>query len=262
MLWTYVLKLCGTRKSRLVCDGNPQRKGSVTIGHTYANALDVASERLFWAIVTKEGLIAIGADVSNAFAEAPPPKAPLYMYIDEVYKAWWTNHLGREPLPKHCTVVQLNNTIQGHPEAPRLWEKHIDQILRDLGMKPTVHAPCFYSGTIEQQRLLFLHQVDDFTLTAKTTTASTHLLTQINSKMRIPIKILGVIDRFNGIDIHQTKYYVKITCEKYLYKMLKHHQWLDSTHAIMPIPLHSDSKHIAQLETALTPTTQDAKDIL
>jgi hypothetical protein len=53
------------------------------LGHTYANALDAASERLFWAICVTENLIAIGADVSNAFAEAPPPKAPLYLFIDE-----------------------------------------------------------------------------------------------------------------------------------------------------------------------------------
>jgi hypothetical protein len=56
----------------MVCNGNPRQKGTVTIGHTYANSLDAASERLFWAIMAKESLIAIGADVSNAFAEAPP----------------------------------------------------------------------------------------------------------------------------------------------------------------------------------------------
>jgi hypothetical protein len=67
----------------MVCYGNPHQKGTVTLGHTYANTLDAASERLFWALVAKEGLIAIGADVTNAFAEAPAPKAPLYLYIDE-----------------------------------------------------------------------------------------------------------------------------------------------------------------------------------
>lgn len=122
MLWTYLLKICGTRKARMVCNGNPRQKGTVTIGHTYANSLDAASERLFWAIVAKESLIAIGADVSNAFAEAPPPKAPLYLYIDDAYREWWTEHLGRTPIPKECNVVRVNNAIQGHPEASRLWE--------------------------------------------------------------------------------------------------------------------------------------------
>jgi hypothetical protein len=43
MLWTYLLKVCGTRKGRLICNGNPRQKGTVTIGHTYANALDAVS---------------------------------------------------------------------------------------------------------------------------------------------------------------------------------------------------------------------------
>ena len=47
MLWTYVLKVCGTIKARMVCNGNPRQKGTVTLGHTYANSLDAASEHLF-----------------------------------------------------------------------------------------------------------------------------------------------------------------------------------------------------------------------
>jgi hypothetical protein len=74
MHWVYFLKICGTHKARMVCNGSSRQKGTVTLGHTYANALDTASERLFWAICAKENLIAIGADVSNAFAEAPPTK--------------------------------------------------------------------------------------------------------------------------------------------------------------------------------------------
>jgi len=121
MLWTYIMKMCSTRKSRLVCNGHPRQKGTVTLGHTYANALDAASERLFWSIVANEGMIAIGADVTNAFAEAPPPKAPLYLYIDEAFREWWSDHLGNPPIPPECNVVRVHNAIQGHPESPRLW---------------------------------------------------------------------------------------------------------------------------------------------
>lgn len=95
----------------------------------YANVLDAASERLFWAIVAKEGMIAVGSDFSNAFAEAPPPKAPLYLYIDDAYHKWWTEHLRLLPIPKEHNVVQVCYAIQGHPESARLWEKHIDHIL-------------------------------------------------------------------------------------------------------------------------------------
>ena len=125
MLWRYFLKLDGTRKSRMVCDGSA-RQGTITLGHTYANSLMAASERLFWALAATHGLMVYGADVTNAFAEAPPPVHPLYMQIDVAFREWWTDHLKRTPIPSNCTVVQVNNAIQGHPESPRLWEKHID----------------------------------------------------------------------------------------------------------------------------------------
>ncbi len=88
----------------MVCDGSP-RQGTITLGHTFANSVDAASECLFWAIVAKKGLTAYGVDVSNAFAEAPPPLHPLYMRIDEAYRDWWENHLKRPPIPKEHTVV-------------------------------------------------------------------------------------------------------------------------------------------------------------
>ncbi len=247
----------------MVCNGNHKQRMGIKIGHTYANALDAASERLFWSIVAKEGLIAVGADVSNAFAEAPPPRTPLYLYIDEAYREWWTEHLKRPPIPKECNVVKVHNAIQGHPEASRLWEKHIDHILRELGLKPATHEPCIYTGQIEGKRVIFLRQVDDFAVAATQQTTAETLIQLINSKMRINIKALGVVNRFNGVDMHQTRHYIKITCEKYLYKMLKNHNWLNhQPNLSSPTPLPSDTTFISNLENAIIPNTQEEKQQL
>jgi hypothetical protein len=54
--------------------------------------------------------------------------------------------------------------MQGHPKSPRLWEKHADSILRELGLTPTMHEPCLYSGKIHGQRVLFMRQVNDFAI--------------------------------------------------------------------------------------------------
>ena len=259
MLWRYNLKACGTKKCRMVCNGSPRQKGTVTLGHTYANALDAASERLFWAIVANENLIAVGADVSNAFAEAPAPKAPLYLYIDEAFKDWWTNHLGNEPIPSECTVVRVHNAIQGHPESPRLWEKHIDKILRELGLTPTTHEPCLYSGTFNNERVLFLRQVDDFAVASARKENAMQLISAINDNMRIEVKHLGLIDRFNGMDIKQTRFYIKITCEKYLQKMIKGHEDLIKHVPANPIPLPADPNYIRKLESAKVPDSIPAK---
>jgi hypothetical protein len=76
----------------MVCDGS-SHQGTIALGHTYANSFEVARERLLWPIVVQKRLLAYGADCSNAFAEAPPPKFPLYMLIDEAFWDWWENHL-------------------------------------------------------------------------------------------------------------------------------------------------------------------------
>ncbi len=110
----YILKMCSTKKAYMVCNGNPRQQGTVTLGLTYANSLDAASERLFWALVAKEGLIAIEANVLNAFADAPLPKAPLYLYIDDAFREWWNDYLGKPPIPRECNVVWVNYAIQGH----------------------------------------------------------------------------------------------------------------------------------------------------
>ncbi len=72
--------------------------------------------------------------------------------------------------------------------------------------------------------------------------------------MRIKVKTLGIINLFN--DIQQTKHYVKISCEKYLYKMLKGHDWLSTDNLPdKPTPLPSDTAYIQTLENAKLPET-------
>ena len=46
LIWTYVIKPDGTKKARCVCNGNPNCKGSVTLDHTYAAALDQAPMKM------------------------------------------------------------------------------------------------------------------------------------------------------------------------------------------------------------------------
>jgi hypothetical protein len=103
----------------------------------------------------------LGADAGNAFGKAPPPVQPFYMAIDDQFITWWTKHMHSEPIPNGY-VLPVNHALQGHPEAPRLWEKHIVKILANLGSKSTTHKKCIYQTTIDNEKVLFLCQVDDF----------------------------------------------------------------------------------------------------
>jgi hypothetical protein len=89
LVWTYAVKaLDGWKKARCVCDGST-RSGSVQIlDKTYANCVDQTSSRLFYAIAAAENLLIFGADISNAFAKAPPPKQGFYICPDKAFHKW------------------------------------------------------------------------------------------------------------------------------------------------------------------------------
>ncbi len=193
------------------------------LGKTYANCVEQTSSRLFYAIVAAENLLIYGADVSNAFAEAPPPKQGFFIQPERAFHEWWTIHLKRPPIPD-SHVVPVLSAMQGHPESPRCWEKHADAILRDLGLIPMVHEPCLYSGTVDGKQIIFKRQVNDFAIATPNKRTSDILLDMLDDCLSIPIKRQGYLDMFNGMNVTQTCYYIKIdchslvekACEKYL----------------------------------------------
>jgi hypothetical protein len=70
-----------------------------------------------------------GADVSNAFAEAPPPVTPLYIEVDKQYADWWESK-GQGKIPDGSVLI-VKQALQGHPESARLWARLIDKILKE-----------------------------------------------------------------------------------------------------------------------------------
>jgi len=116
LIWTYLIKTDGTKEDRCVCNRPHYRRDSVTLAHTYADALDQAGARTFWAINTLHNYKAYGANATNVFAEAPPPKAPLYVIIDASF-----NLGGRASLnaPYHCRPYPPRQTCTpGPPRVP------------------------------------------------------------------------------------------------------------------------------------------------
>ena len=259
LLWTYLVKDDGTKKARCCCNGSPKMTGSVTLADTYANSLEQTGARIFWAATAVMNSTTIGADATNAFAEAPPPVAPLFVRIDQQYRDWYAHTFPHKPpIPPNYTLP-VKGALQGHPESPRLWEKLIDKIIKNLNLTPCTHEPCLYfsdnyNGT--GKKVLFLRQVDDFAIACEDEQLATQVIQDINSKMTISVKKLGQIERFNGMDILQTRDYVKIYNKTYIEKILLRHKWLQAenkTSPTNPIPMNDNNKFHRDLET-FTPT--------
>lgn len=168
-----------------------------------------------------------GADVSNAFAEAPPPIAPLYITVDNQYREWYASK-GYGNIPEGH-VIRARRALQGHPESARQWALLIDGILRHkLNFKPTTHEPCLYSGTYENTNILFLRQVDDFAIACPDEAIAKSIISKINTFMQVQIKYLGLLTRYNGVDVQQTRDYIKIYNTTYINKILEGHKtWME-----------------------------------
>jgi hypothetical protein len=255
LVWTYAVKAVdGRKKARCVCDGST-RSGMVRVlAETYANCVDQTSARLFYAVAAAENLLVYGADVSNAFAEAPPPKQGFFIRPDRAFNEWWTNHKKMPPIPPGH-VVPILSAMQGHPESPRLWEKHADEILRDIGLTPTIHEPCLYSGNINGQRVLFMRQVDDFAIAAPDAKTSDILMDMIDDRLSIPIKRQGYLDMYNGIDILQTRHYIKINVRTFVDKIFEPYlaTWMKTAYPTpaRSTPLPSDPTWIKKFNAAI-----------
>ena len=65
---------------------------------------------------------------------------------------------------------------------------------------------------------------------------------------------LGIIKQFNRMDIEQTKHYIKITCQKYIEKIIEHHGWQKEPGHTKPLPMRTDSTYLKDLELTKGPT--------
>ena len=101
-----------------------------------------------------------------------------------------------------------------------------------------------------------MKKVDDFCVSCKNRDTAKSVITTINDKMTIDVKELGLISRFNGVDVTQTRHYIKLSNAVYMEKILRNHPWILKEHppALFPSPMRSDKTYVRSLETA-TPFT-------
>ena len=176
--------------------------------------------------------------------------------MDEPFRNWYRHRFPAKPEIPPGYVLKVNGALQGHPESPRLWQNLIDDIIQQLELKPCTHEPNLYycrnyKGT--NKTVLFLRQIDDFAISAEDTDTAKDVIQSINNKMKIDVKELGLINRFNGVDVTQTRDFIKLSNATYLKKIFLHHQWLKDEPPLKtydPLPMLSNPSYQRDLELA------------
>jgi len=130
-------------------------------------------------------------------------------------------------------VLPVLHALQGHPESGRLWEAHINSVLKspEFGFRSTTHDRSIYSTTIAGEQVLLLRQVDDFALACSNEALAQRIYNSIGRRLQLPsestppFKYLGLLTDFNGIDIQQYDDSIVISCHKYIDRVLTTHKW-------------------------------------
>ena len=148
--------------------------------------------------------------------------------------------------------------MQGHPEAPGLWSNHIHHILQTIGLTPTSHETCLYSGYVGKEKVYLLRQVDDFAVSASSLGIGNILLSKIDEQLKEPLKYQGIISYFNGVTISQSKDYININCSQYLEREFERHRWTMIGHCttVKSTPMTYDKRLISEIELTKGPTTE------
>ena len=119
----------------------------------------------------------------------------------------------------------------------------------DLGFKPCHHEPCLYHHpSYKGQQIYFLRQVNDFAISCATKHLAKQIIQRINDKLTIDVKPLGTIPRFNGVDITQTKHFVKISNPTYIDKILQDKHWEPAQTIDAPLPMRDDPEYNRSIE--------------
>jgi hypothetical protein len=103
--------------------------------------------RLCFTLSVAIGFVVVGADRTNAYANAPSPIKPRYVRIDDAYADWHRSRNGKEV--DSSLMLPVIKVLQGHPEAGSLWKKHTRKILYDPDIVHTMHERSIYRGTID-----------------------------------------------------------------------------------------------------------------
>jgi len=105
------------------------------------------------------------------------------MKLDDAFRDWYLERTG--VLLDKDLVLPVLRALQGRPEAARLWEEHISAVLKDVGFKNAVHEKNVYTGQFYGEKVLLVHQVDDFALGCRQESTAKSACSDIGAKLTL-----------------------------------------------------------------------------
>jgi hypothetical protein len=111
--------------------------------HTYTACMEQHCLWLFVDFAAQLVFLIEDGDVANAYAQADAEVPNMYLSVDYVYQARYSECHGRHLPLGSC--VPLLKAIRGHPKAGNWWSKHFNaRCTAPLAVKPALPEPMIY----------------------------------------------------------------------------------------------------------------------
>jgi len=135
-------------------------------------------------------------------------------------------------------VYQFHKSIYGLKQSPRAWHAQLSVVLEDSGFKRSNADSSLFIHLGPMAKVMFLVYVDDLIIVGNDSDAISHLKATLQK--RFPIKDLGNLKYFLGIEIAISHKGLFLNQHKYVLDLLKDAKMIDAKPA--PIPLDSKLK--------------------
>ncbi len=215
-------------KARLVAQGFNQRAG-LDYKDTFAPVVRMSTLRTVLTIAATLDWSIQQYDVKTAF-----------LYGDLEEDVYIKQPMGYHIPGKEHMVYKLKKSLYGLKQAPRQWNKKLDSVLQQLGLKPSVIDPCLYCKVANDVMLFVCVFVDDLVISSNSECYCTAIFNGLSKHFQIVH--LGDLHYCLGITFTRNRYQrtIHLSQEKYTSEVLKNYGMKGCNGASTPMAVKHD----------------------
>ena len=113
----------------------------------------------------------------------------------------------------------------------------------------------YYTPNYKGEEIYLRRQVDEFSISCVNIDIANEIIAQNDSHMAFKVKALGIIDRVNAINVHQTCHYTKINNAIYTHKILDDKKCITSLSHQKTLPMSNDPRYNREISRLIHHST-------